>query len=223
MKNERGKRSLANAFLLAFLATASSFAAGDNRFESWQQFSVSQNLDYNLTAIIEGENRLALRPQAWVHTEIDPQLTWRYSPRYDFTAGIECSATKVLGVPQSIGYQPFLETRIKAHSGRRDFQSRQRFQMGTDDGAYVAMFRQLTRLQYRLQGFNDRLSLYIADEWFINLLSGQINENRAFIGTSYALNKAVNLELFGLFQSLSNLGGVSGNIPAIGCKVLFTF
>jgi hypothetical protein len=33
----------------------------------------------------------------------------------------------------------------------------------------------------------------------------------------------MNLELFGLFQTLSNPGGISGNIPAIGCKVLFAF
>lgn len=223
MRNERGI-FIRLGLLLAFLMSVpASFGIVENGFQSWQQLSVSQNLDYNLTAILETENRQAFQSPSWVHTEIDPQLMWRYSPRYDFATGLEWSATRFSGMPTTIGYQPFLETRIKWNFRRWDFSSRQRFQTGSDDGSYVAMFRQLTRLQYRLPGFDDRLSLYLADEWFLNLLSGQLNENRAVLGTVFALNRAINLELFGMIQSLSNAGGVSGNIPVIGCKAIFAF
>lgn len=225
MNNERGMvRTIgAGALILALVAVSSGVAATENRFESWQQLSLSQNLDYNLTAVVETENRQAFQSPSWIHTEIDPQLMWRYSPRYDFTAGLEWSSTQYPEMSRSIGYQPFLETRIKAHSGRWDLSSRQRFQTGTDTGTYVAMFRQLTRLQYRLPGYSDRVSLYLDDEWFLNLLAGQINENRVSLGTSFTLNKAVNLELFGMLQTLSNAGGVSGNIPVLGIKAIFAF
>ena len=208
-------------FMLAL--SPGSFATVENGFQSWQQLEISQRLDYSLTALLELEDRLALQSPAWRHTEIDPQLTWRYSPRYDFGAGLEWSASRVPGMPQSIGYQPFLETRIKWQHGRWDVSSRQRFQTGTDAGSFVSIFRQLSRAQYRLQGFDDRLSLYVADEWFLNLLMGQIQENRAELGTSYAVNANFNLEIYGMLQNLWNENGLSGTIPVLGCKAVFAF
>ena len=85
------------------------------------------------------------------------------------------------------------------------------------------MFRQLSRAQYRLQGFGDRLSLYAADEWFLNLLQGQIQENRAELGTSYAFNSRMTVEVYGMLQNLWNVNGVSGVIPMIGCKAILAF
>ena len=85
------------------------------------------------------------------------------------------------------------------------------------------MFRQLSRAQYRLQGFDDRLSLYVADEWFLNLLMGRIEENRAELGTSYVVNANFNLEIYGMFRNLWNESGLSGTIPALGCKAVFAF
>jgi hypothetical protein len=216
-------RVILGSLVLILMVASPAFAVSENRFESWQQLSVSQNLGYNLTASVEVENRQAFQSPSWVHTEIDPQLNWRYSPRYDFGAGLEWSATQYPGMSEITGYQPFLETRIKWRGGRWDVSSRQRFQTGGDSEGFVAMFRQLTRAQYRLQGFGDRLSLYAADEWFLNLLQGQIQENRAELGTSYALNTHMNLEVYGMLQNLWNVNGLSGTIPVIGFKAILAF
>ncbi len=207
--------------LLAFSGGAE--AVTEHGFQSWQALQLSQGLDYNFTAILEAENRQAFQSPSWRYTEIVPQLLWRCSPRYDFAAGMEWSASKQPGMAESIGYQPFLETRIKWQRGRWDLSSRQRFQTGSDSEGFVALFRQLTRAQYRLQGFNDRLSLYAADEWFLNLLQGEVLENRAELGSSYALNAHMNVEVYGMLQSLWNVNGLSGNIPVIGCKAILAF
>jgi hypothetical protein len=74
-----------------------------------------------------------------------------------------------------------------------------------------------------VQGFGDRLSLYVADEWFLNLLQGQIQENRAELGTSYALNAHMNIEIYGMLHNLWNANGVSGTIPVLGCKAILAF
>jgi hypothetical protein len=116
-----------------------------------------------------------------------------------------------------------VDTRIKWNGGRWNFSSRQRFQTGIQGDAFMAMFRQLSRLQYRLPGFASRLSLYAADEWFLNLLTGQLVENRAFLGSSYMLNSAVNLELYGVLHTFSNWNGVTGNLPGIGIKAVCAF
>ena len=200
-----------------------SFAVTENGFQTWQQLQVSQGLDYNLTAILEAENRLSFQSPSWRYSEIVPQLMWRYSPRYDFATGLEWSASRVPGMTEITGYQPFLEARIKWQRGRWDISSRQRFQTGGDTEGFVAMFRQLSRAQYRLQGFGDRLSLYAADEWFLNLLQGQIQENRAELGTSYAFNSRMTVEVYGMLQNLWNVNGVSGVIPMIGCKAILAF
>jgi len=193
-----------------------------NGFEAWQQAEVSQRLDYNFSAMLEAENRILSSSPYWVYNEIVPQILWRYSPRYDFTAGMEFSSWRYPGSLQ-IGYQPFVDTRIKWNGGRWSFSSRQRFQTGGEGGAYMAEFRQLSRLQYQLSGFSNRLSLYAADEWFLDLLTGQLPENRAFFGSSYALNPAVNLELYGVLQTFANYNGVSGNLPGIGIKAVCAF
>jgi len=209
--------------LLILSIVQNSFALTENGFQSWQQLQISQGLDCNLTAILEAENRLAFQSPSWRYAEIVPQLMWRYSPRYDFTAGLEWSAWKVPRMPEIVGYQPFIETGIKWQRGRWDVSSRQRFQTGSDTDGFVAMFRQLSRVQYRLQGFGDRMSLYAADEWFLNLLQGQIQENRAELGTSYALNAHMNIEVYGMLQNLWNANGISGSIPVIGCKAILAF
>ena len=212
---------LATALLLA--VSPASSAVTENGFQTWQQLQVSQGLNYNLTAILEAENRLSFQSPSWRYTEIIPQLMWRYSPRYDFATGLEWSASRVPGMSEITGYQPFLETRIKWQRARWDVSSRQRFQTGGDTEGFVAMFRQLSRAQYRLQGFGDRLSLYVADECFLNLLQGQIQENRAELGTSYAFNSHMTLEVYGMLQNLWNVNGVSGSIPVIGCKAILSF
>jgi hypothetical protein len=197
-------------------------AASISGFEAWQQAEVSQRLDYNLSAMLEAENRILSSSPYWVYNEIVPQLLWRYSPRYDFTGGVEFSSWRYPG-SQQIGYQPFVDTRIKWNGGRWSFSSRQRFQTGSEGGTYMGEFRQLSRLQYQLPGFSNRLSLYAADEWFLDLLTGQFPENRAFFGSAYALNTAVNLELFGVLQTYANYNGVSGNLPGIGIKAVCAF
>lgn len=191
-------------------------------FEAWQQAEVSQRLNYSLNAILEAENRILSSSPYWVYNEVVPQLLWRYSPRYDFTAGMEFSSWRYPG-SQQIGYQPFVDSRIKWKGGRWNFSSRQRFQTGSEGRAYMAEFRQLSRLQYQLSGFSNRLSLYAADEWFLDLLTGQLPENRAFFGSSYALNSAMNLELYGVLQTYANYNGVSGNLPGIGIKAVCAF
>ena len=209
--------------VLILTASPGSFAVVENGFQSWQQLQISQGLDYSLTAVLEAENRLALESPSWRYSEIVPQLIWRYSPRYDVGAGLEWSASKVPGISEVIGYQPFLETRIKWQRGRWDLSSRQRFQTGSDTEGFVAMFRQLSRAQYRVQGFGDHLSLYVADEWFLDLVQGQIQENRAELGASYALNAHMNVELYGMLQNLWNVNGLSGTIPVLGCKAILSF
>ena len=67
------------------------------------------------------------------------------------------------------------------------------------------------------------MSFYVADEWFLNLLQGQIQENRAEVGTSYSLNSHMTLEIYGMLQNLWNVNGVSGSIPVIGCKAILSF
>jgi hypothetical protein len=191
-------------------------------FEAWQQIEISQRLDYNFTAMLEAENRILSSSPYWVYNEIVPQLLWRYSPRYDFTTGMEWSSWRYTG-SQMIGYQPFVDSRIKWKGGRWSFSSRQRFQTGSEGGTYMAEFRQLSRLQYQLPGFSNRLSLYAADEWFLDLLKGQLSENRAILGSSYTLNSAIDLELYAVLQTLSNNNGVSGNLPGIGIKAICAF
>ena len=222
MKRGSGVLALGLGFL-SLSTLPNSFALTETGFQSWQQIQISQGLDYNLTAALEGENRQAFESPSWRYTEFVPQLMWRYSPRYDFATGLEWSASKVPGMAEITGYEPFLETRIKWQRGRWDVSSRQRFQTGSDSEGFVAMFRQLSRAQYRLQGFGDRLSIYAADEWFLNLLQGQIQENRTELGTSYALNSHMNVEVYGMLQNLWNENGVSGSIPVIGCKAILDF
>jgi len=207
---------------IGMLLTERASAVSVSGFEAWQQLEISQHLDYSLTAMLEAENRILSSSPYWVYNEVVPQLLWRYSPRYDFTAGIECSSWRYPG-SQITGYQPFVDTRIKWDGGRWSFFSRQRFQTGSEGGAYMAEFRQLSSLQYRFPGFSNRLSLYAADEWFLDLLTGNLPENRAFLGSSYTLNSAVNIELFAVIQTFSNNNGVSGNLPGIGIKAVCAF
>jgi hypothetical protein len=208
--------------LASFVLITKAKATSVSGFEAWQQAEISQRLEYNLSAMIEAENRILSSSPYWVYNEVDPQILWRYSPRYDFTGGMEFSSWRYPG-SQMMGYQPFVDTRIKWNGGRWSFSSRQRFQTGSEGRVYVAMFRQLSRLQYQLSGFSNRLSLYAADEWFLDLVTGQLPENRAFFGSSYALNAAVNLEFYGVLQTFANYNGLSGNLPGIGIKAVCAF
>jgi hypothetical protein len=172
-------------------------AEGNAPLQGWLNTSVSQRFDYSLVAKVEAEAWGSAGNPGLARYEFTPQLLWHYSPRYDFTVGYQHSETFRQNEAGLEGDTAVIAAQINVPFAKDDwlFTSRQRFQFGSGDPAYANIFRHQVTLQY-LGLLPDRIKPFLADEYFVSFLAGDISENRASIGVNYQVNRVTSIDLY---------------------------
>ncbi|MFH1066562.1 MAG: DUF2490 domain-containing protein [bacterium] len=192
-------------------------------FQSWLMIGVSQRLDYSLEANVEWENHWSEKKPAWRQSQVEPSLTWHYSPRYDFGVGYMWTEDwPEQNMNDSMHEGLFFGT-IKADLKNWMLTSRQRFQFGEMDDETTGMFRQKTRAEYRAEWLPFRIRPFATDEWFLDLMDGYVSENRFYGGLSYAINRAWMVEIYGMRLDLWGLNGEHRSGPVFGMEVKLSF
>ncbi len=213
-----------NSWIVAFLfLSAFSLRAGETRaFESWLGMGIHQRLDYGLEVGLESQEWLSSSDQSPVlrHWEISPTVTWHYSPRYDFFLGYERETewtTERQTINTDLAVSGFT---VLLPLGKWDLRSQQRFETGANDEKTVADFRHLTRVVYH--GFSDRWAPYVSNEWFFNLMEGDVTQNRFLVGIEYHLTKSLTAEFYGMRRDEWEADNLS-TTPIFGINLNWNF
>jgi hypothetical protein len=189
--------------------------------QSWLTINLGQRLDYGLEAKVEVMNRLENRASPWLAVEVDPELVWHYSPRYDFSLGYE--HTEMNTSPYITSDTAFFTGTIKVPVQRWIFTSRQRVELGVQNSESAEVFRQENKLMYRTPWFSEKLGVFVMDEWFFDFEQNQISQNRAAIGISYEINKAWAVEAYAMRLDEWDMVGRNSNNPVLGISTNLNF
>ncbi|MES2308970.1 MAG: DUF2490 domain-containing protein [Verrucomicrobiota bacterium] len=191
-------------FILGFL-TFSLNAQQSRAFEFWSSQGISQRLDYGLELLLENEERLSSgNGTAFRSEEITPSLIWHYSPRYDFQVGYDGEMEWDAEENLMTDHRGFVVATVKVPYGKWNLISKQRFDAGDREGKTVSDFRHAVRLETSV--FSERWLPYLSDEWFLDLVGGRLEENRAQIGVLYRWNRAWETEVYGMRRDLWSEG-----------------
>lgn len=188
-------------------------------WESWLTASVSQRLDYGLELGLESELRLSDQDAVWSRLELTPQLTWHYSPRYDFGLGYENNFSELADGDVQVGHEGFVFGTVKIPFAFWRVQSRQRFQFGAMEGEESGVFRHQVTLAY------DRFKLkpFVSNEFFLDMLNAELAENRVRVGARYEVNAHVQVELYGMRVDRWEKTGAHEWAPVVGVGVTLGF
>lgn len=215
-------------------------AHAEQSFSSWLMMEWSQRVDYGLEPRLSIENRVADAKPDWQMIEVTPELTWHYSPRYDFSVGYvldyEDQATGMLGepAPEDDGMRDMYDGKtVTAHLAMasatvllpiKDFNlsSRQRIEVGVRQDETAGVFRQLNRVDYMGQ-FPLRLKPFVSHEWFWDFEEGYLVESRTIIGVGYEIMPHQAVEIFGMRRDVWNRAGYSDAGHIFGVTWMFNF
>lgn len=207
----------------AFLRPTSAFADSTAPAQLWLNAAYTQNFDYGLTFDLETENRLSTEGSLYRRNEVTPSLRWRYSPRYDFGLGYENSESWDALDASTSGHEGFLYATVKLPLREWNITSRQRFQGGVNREETSNVFRHRLRLDYNNPRLPFRLQPFLANEWFLDLREFSLAENRFMVGLAYPLNRAAQLELYGMRQDQWTVGGELATTPVVGLNLSLNF
>ncbi|MDZ4787656.1 MAG: DUF2490 domain-containing protein [Blastochloris sp.] len=188
-------------------------------WESWLTTSISQRLDYGLELGLESELRLSAQDPLWSRLELIPQLTWHYSPRYDFGLGYENNLSELASGEIRVGHEGFAFGTVKIPFAFWKLESRQRFQFGAMEGEESGVFRHQVRLSYE----RFRLRPFMGNEAFVDLLNGELSENRARVGVRYSVNPHAQVELYGMRIDRWEVTGAHEWAPVVGAGIMWEF
>jgi hypothetical protein len=198
---------------------------GADEPQVWLMQRVSQRLDYGLEAVVEAEQRLSPGAErVWQRLELDPQVVWHYSPRYDFGTGYENSQSWHEDGTSDEGHEAFVFTTLKWEGGDWRVSSRLRFQSGfSEDEDWFGVLRHRLAVEYMGARLPLHIRPFLDDEWFFDLVERGVTENRLRGGLMYQVNKVLRIELFGMRQDEWMHGDVHHVTPIGGMAVNLGF
>ncbi|MBI4028322.1 MAG: DUF2490 domain-containing protein [Verrucomicrobia bacterium] len=163
----------------------------DGDWQQWTEAAWVQNLGNGLDAGLRIEGRWENDFTEFAYLEVEPMLTWRHSPRWDFTMGYERderiepmeesanvpNLAATLRLPrQPWKLIPVLDWRL-SNRFRVDFMVPESAEMD-----WQPVYRNRTDCEARWRWGAKELIPFIFDEWFFNLDKGDFVQNRVGIG-----------------------------------------
>jgi hypothetical protein len=207
--------------LLAFImATVNISHAANQEWQQWTELSYSQTVDYSLQPSLRLEMRFEDDLSEFAYYEVEPMLTWRYSPRWDFAVGYERDHR--IEPMEEIDHVPnlnaWMKVPLKEWTVLNRFRTEFVFPEADEDERFV--YRNRTELQKRWKMGGKEVSAYVFDEWFLNFNEGEITENRAGVGFSYPVAPHWNFQAY--LMRMDNFATDEWN-PVLGLQIQTMF
>lgn len=183
---------------------------------------MEQRLDYALGVRVETETRISPEAPVFRRNELRAFLTWDYSPRHSFLLGCENSLTERPGKLED-GYDLIAIWDVKVPLQDWDLTSRQRIQYGYEGDVETGLFRHRVDLMWMNSRLPFLLTPYIFNEWFLDILEGEMRQNRVGLGVRYPLNDHIGLGVFAMRWDRWTPMGDHYVSPVVGFQAMFEF
>ncbi len=187
------------------------------------QVPLAQDWSFSLSS----EERLSPRDALLRKLEVQAEVEWSPSRRWDFSAGAELDRGwsrqgDLVNRHEAIGAATF-----HLYPGGEDawrLSSRQRLQLGDDeeDGFFVQARHRL-RLEWRGWEKSVRVRPYLATEWFYNFDPGAVEENRTALGCLIRATEDWDVDVFLLFRSVWQENADDAFTPVLGITTTWMF
>lgn len=179
------------AVLAAMLAVLPMVHAKDGDWQQWSEASWVQTLGNGLDVGLRWEGRWEEDISQFAYHETEAMLTWRHSPRWDFTLGYE--RDERLKPMEEVDHVPNIGAvlRIPRQPWKiipvLDWRASNRFRvdfMVTEDESrdWTPVYRNRTDWEARWRWGSKELVPFIFDEWFVDLDRREFTRNRVGMG-----------------------------------------
>ena len=173
-----------------------SMHANDGDWQQWTEASWTQNLGSGFDANLRFEHRWEDDISTFSYYEIEPMLTWRHSPRWNFALAYERderveptretdhvpNVSAVLRIPrQPFKIIPILDWRL-SNRFRMDFMIPE-----TRARDWQPVYRNRTDWEARWRWGSKELIPFVFEEWFLSCDGGDFIQNRFGIGLGIPL------------------------------------
>jgi len=166
-------------------------SADDGDWQQWTEVSWTQNLGSGFDAGLRWEGRWEDDISKFAYYELEPMLTWRYSPRWDFALGYE--RDERIKPAEEITHVPNIAATFRIHSQpwklipvldwRLSNRSRMEFMVPEDSGRdWQPIYRNRTDWDARWRWGSRELIPFVFEEWFFNMDGGDFAQNRFGVG-----------------------------------------
>lgn len=188
----------------------------------WWMVGVEQRLDYALGVRVETETRMATEGSLFRRSEIRTLLTWEYSPRHAFRLGYENSLTER---PREleVGHDLIAAWDVRVPVQDWHLTSRQQIQYGYEGEVETGLFRHRLDLLWMNSRLPFHLKPYVFNEWFLDVLKGEMRQNRVGLGLRYPVSKNIELGVFGMRWDRWMVSGEHYVTPVVGIQGLVRF
>lgn len=173
--------------LAAFLClgSISPAHAEDGDWQQWTEVAWSQNLDYALTPSLRWQGRFEEDFSRFSYYEIEPMITWRYSPRWDFAVGYE--RDERVEPTEESSNTPNLNALLKLPM--RDWDISNLFRIGfnvpeSEQSEWRPVYQNLSSIKTRWPMGSRIFEPFFSEEFFLHMGEGEFIENRLSIGVA---------------------------------------
>ncbi len=166
-----------------FLTDIQMARADDGDWQQWTDVTWSQQVSQGLDTSLRWEGRMGSNFSKFSYYEVEPMLTWRYSPRWNFALGYEYD--KTLSPTEEVMHAPSLNVTLKiplrAWEVKNTFRAEYDIaETSSQDSTF--MYRHRTDVQTRWRWGSKELIPYLSEEWFLEARRADIVQNRLSIG-----------------------------------------
>lgn len=209
-------------FVLSIGISQAKAQANEEATQLWWMAGVEQRLDYALGVRVETETRMAVDGSLFRRNEIRTLLTWEYSPRHAFLLGYENSLTER---PEELedGHDLIAAWDVKVPVQDWYLTSRQRIQYGYEGEMETGLFRHRVDLMWMNSRLPFRLTPYLFNEWFLDVLEGEMRQNRVGLGLRYPVSENIGVGVFGMRWDRWMVSGEHFVTPVVGVQGFIKF
>lgn len=189
-------RHLRAVMLAAGLAVLPMSRAADGDWQQWSEASWTQNIGHSLDLGLRWEGRWEEGMSRFAYFETEPVLTWRHSPRWDFTLGYErderiAPMGEVDHVPNvsataRLPRQPW--RLFPTLDWRFDNRFRADFMVPEETGRdWTPVYRNRSEMEGRWKVGAVEMVPFLFDEWFLDMKDGALTQNRMGVGLGWPI------------------------------------
>lgn len=160
--------------------------ADHERWQWWIDAAWNQRWIENLDIGVRWEGRFHDDYPEFSYYEVEPMLTWKYSPRWDFSLSYERDES--LRGDEDVIHAPSVSATLKVPLQNWELNNvfRAEYDWSEDHSQdSTFMYRNRTDLVYRWKLGGVELTPYLSEEWFLEERRAEIVQNRLAVGIHF--------------------------------------
>lgn len=210
-----------SGLIILFLSLTNIQAAEETQV--WQEQIVTAKIHSFYSAGFWTQQRLSTTEPGFRRNEVAPFVIMRPATWLDAMVGVALARYYVTETYYSDSQLAVMALTPKYAIDAWSFSSRQRIDWGDYSGEELMLFRQCTKVSWKLPVTEIPIHLFVYDEWHYDITGDYMRENRAVGGVALTFCPEVTIEFAGMRHDVWDARGRNKNYPVAMVNLKLNF